>query len=57
MVRIVERRSVNSRDSSESWVLVSGMDENHAEGWVPESVVDIYDNEYKAQTASELMNR
>ncbi|MDR1287417.1 MAG: hypothetical protein LBK08_07400 [Treponema sp.] len=57
MVRIIERRSVNDGGSPESWVLVEGADENPAEGWVRESVVDIYDNEYKAQTASETMSR
>ncbi|MDR1419182.1 MAG: hypothetical protein LBI86_02290 [Treponema sp.] len=57
MVRIVERRSVNNGPAPESWVLVGGLDENPAEGWVREDVVDIYDNEYKAETASELMNR
>jgi hypothetical protein len=55
VVTIVERRFVNDRGSTESWVLVEGTE--NIEGWIKEKAVDIYDNEYKAQTASELMSR
>jgi hypothetical protein len=55
MVKIIERRFVNDRGSTESWVLVEGTED--IEGWIKESLVDVYDNEFKAQTASELMIR
>jgi hypothetical protein len=57
LVKVIERRSVNDRESTESWVLVEGSEENPVEGWIRESVADIYENEYKAKTASELMSR
>jgi hypothetical protein len=55
VVTIIERRFVNDRGSTESWVIVEGTE--NIEGWIKEKALDIYDNEYKAQTASELMNR
>jgi hypothetical protein len=55
VVTIIERRFVNDRGSTESWVLVEGTE--NIEGWIKEKAVDIYNNEYKAQTASEFMSR
>jgi hypothetical protein len=56
-VKVIERRSVSGHDSMESWVLVEGNEENPVEGWIRENVADIYENEFKAKTASELMSR
>jgi hypothetical protein len=53
VVQIVERRLIKDRGASESWVLVEGS----SRGWLTEDVVDIYDNEQKAATASETMSR
>jgi hypothetical protein len=53
VVQIIERRLVKGRDFSESWVLVEGS----SRGWLIEDVVDIYDNEQKAATASQAMLR
>jgi hypothetical protein len=53
VVRIHERRLVKNGLRSESWVLVEG----DSRGWLRESLVDIYDNESQAITASEAMGR
>jgi hypothetical protein len=53
VVPIFERRVVNNQGKSESWVLVGGP----SEGWLKESLVDIYDSEPQAHTASESMGR
>jgi hypothetical protein len=53
VVRVHERRLVKSGGKAESWVLVEG----DSRGWLRESLVDIYDNESQAMTASESMGR
>jgi hypothetical protein len=60
IVKVLERRPLVSRDSRaaagtapESWVLVEG----NFQGWLTESVVDIYDNEGQARTAAESMTQ
>jgi hypothetical protein len=50
VIRVVERRSVIAPDRAESWVLVEG----DSRGWLPETEVDIYDNEGQARTAAEI---
>jgi hypothetical protein len=52
VVKIIERRSVrNQGPVYTSWVYAEGS----ARGWLPERVVDIYDNESMAITASRSM--
>jgi len=64
VVRIIERRTVANRVSGESWVLVEG---NYSpssgsqgpalsRGWLQETMLEIYDNESRADTASKAMN-
>jgi hypothetical protein len=53
VVSILQRRLVKNQDKLESWVLVGGTDR----GWLRESLVDIYDSELQARTASEAMGR
>lgn len=53
LVRVLERRMVKNGAAIESWVLADGS----YRGWLKESAVDIYDNELRAQTASESMSR
>ena len=53
IVRIKERRLFRTDDKTESWVFVEGT----FIGWLRETLVDIYDNEAQAQTASKSMNR
>jgi hypothetical protein len=53
VVSILQRRLVKNKDKLESWVLVQGSDK----GWLRESLVDIYDSELQARTASEAMGR
>jgi len=53
VVCILRRRLVRSQEKPESWVLVSGS----CTGWLKESLVDIYDTEPQARTASEAMGK
>jgi hypothetical protein len=63
VVRILQRRQVKSQDKLESWVQVDGSGTGSAGGtsaglgWLRESLVDIYDSEGQARTASEAMGR
>jgi hypothetical protein len=50
-VRIVRRQSVRNGDSFQSWVLIDGSQY----GWLKEEVMDIYNSESQAITASESM--
>ena len=56
VIRIVQRRQVKNQDKIESWVQVDGASLGGA-GWLRESLVDIYDSESQARTASESMGR
>jgi len=53
VVCILQRRMVKNQEKPESWVLVEGS----CTGWLKESLVDIYDTEPQARTASESMGR
>jgi hypothetical protein len=63
IIKVIERRpvsirTVGSRQTAgqtdvESWVLVEGS----FRGWLPETVVDIYDSEGQAQTAAGSMTQ
>ena len=60
VVRVLERRQIVSRGNFESWVLVEGNfqnPDNLVRGWLQEAVVDIYDNESRADTASRMIIR
>ena len=57
LARIIERRLVKNGGSTESWVLAEGTAQGSVRGWLREELVDIYDNEGRAKTASELMSR
>jgi hypothetical protein len=46
--RILERKLIQSGESPEYWVRV----ERDYSGWLPEKVIDMYDTEEKANTAS-----
>jgi len=48
IVTVLERRLVKEGDMKEYWVLIEGS----YRGWLPESVIKLYDNEDKAQTAA-----
>jgi len=52
-VRIVRRQIVKTGDGYISWVLTDGQQQ----GWLKEDVMDIYNNENQAMTASELLSR
>ena len=51
VVNIVERKLEKGEAKTQTWVLVEG----ESTGWVKESLVDIYDNENQAQTASQIL--
>jgi hypothetical protein len=52
VVRIIERRYILNQGNRETWVLAEEKGEGAARGWLPEAVMNIYDNEDKARTAS-----
>jgi hypothetical protein len=51
IVEVLERRSVNSGGTVESWVFVGGA----YRGWLREDVIQVYDNEAQARTAAESL--
>jgi len=53
MVKILRRQTVKNANVFTSWVLIEG--DRH--GWLKEEVMDIYDGENQAKTASESMSR
>ena len=63
LVRIIRRQVIKTQDAYVSWVLTDGkFDEagqsefkSPAQGWLKEDVMEIYDNESQARTASEAM--
>jgi len=60
VVRILQRRQVKNQDKLESWVQVDGSGAGSTGaglGWLRESLVDVYDSEGQARTASESMGR
>ena len=60
VVRILERRRVINRGVTELWVLAEGNYQgqgNISRGWLQESVMEIFDNESRANTASRAINR
>jgi len=53
LVRIVRRQAIRTQSGFVSWVLI----EEQEHGWLKEEVMDIYENESQARTASESMVR
>jgi len=56
LVRIVKRQTIKTQNVFVKWVLTDGSSEDtEAAGWLKEEVMDIYDNERQARTASESL--
>jgi hypothetical protein len=53
LVKIIRRQVQNTPDGFSSWVLIDG----EQQGWLKEEVMDIYNNENQARTASESLIR
>jgi hypothetical protein len=51
LVRVLERRPPEGAGSAEPWVLVEGT----CRGWLPERVIQVYENEAQARTAAESL--
>jgi len=51
VVCIHERKLIKTNDKTETWLLV----EESCRGWLKESLVDVYENESQAKTASDKM--
>ena len=51
VVRILERRTIKNGNTTESWLRV----EENSKGWLRESLIDMYENEAQARTASDAM--
>jgi hypothetical protein len=57
VVEILERRLIKNAGNTGSWVLVKENSAQKIQGWLPASVVDVYDTRGQAETASESMAR
>jgi hypothetical protein len=57
LIRILERRAVKGKNGAEFWVLTESVSPPESRGWLRESVVDIYDNEFQANTAAGSMTQ
>ena len=60
VVRVLERRQIINSGNFESWVLVEGNfqnPENINRGWLQEAIMEIYNNESRANTASRTIIR
>jgi hypothetical protein len=58
LVHILERRLVKGEGTAEFWVLAEGNSpQGPYQGWLRESVVDIYGNEFQANTAAGSMTQ
>ena len=55
LIRIIKRQTIRTQEGFVTWVLTDGTtrDESVTPGWLKEEVMDIYDNESQARTASE----
>jgi len=53
LVKILRRQTIKNADVFTSWVLIEG----NQHGWLKEEVMNIYNNENQAKTASESMSR
>ena len=56
-VKIMERRSLSNRGKAETWVKIDAMysTETGIQGWLRESALNVYENEFQAMTAAETM--
>jgi hypothetical protein len=58
LISILERRALPAGEAAETWVLVEeAAPQGRQRGWLRESVVDIYDNEFQANTAARSMTQ
>ena len=64
VVRIIERPQLINRGNVESWILAENYqafsqrtEDSAPRGWIEESMVEIYDSESRANTASRNMSR
>jgi hypothetical protein len=53
LVKVIRRQLLKTPESFVSWVLIDGQQQ----GWLREDVMNIYNNERQARTASEVMPR
>ena len=60
VMRVIERRQVIGRGSSQLWVLAEGNYQGSgtiSSGWLEEAMLEIYDSERQANTASRSMGQ
>jgi len=55
LVRIIRRQVIRTQEGYVSWVLTDGRQDGNQQGWLKEDVMEIYNNESQAKTASESM--
>jgi hypothetical protein len=52
LVRVMKRQAVKTGTRFVSWILIDGDPQGAPQGWLKEEVMDIYENESQAKTAS-----
>jgi len=57
LVKVVRRQIVKTGDGFVSWVLTDTGASSVQQGWLKEEVMDIYNNESQAKTASETLSK
>ena len=64
VVRIIERKKITNNGLFESWVLAEGNYQTDAQespsisrGWLIETALEIYENEFQAKTAAKSMSQ
>ena len=60
VVRVIERRQINTRGGSESWVLAEGNYQGAgsvSRGWLQEATLEIFESERQANTASRSISQ
>jgi hypothetical protein len=58
LVKVLERRILKKQETADPWVLAEGtVSPGQSRGWIKESAVDIYGNEFQAKTAAESMTQ
>ncbi|MDR2542165.1 MAG: hypothetical protein LBC80_01770 [Treponema sp.] len=57
LVRIIRRQTIRTQDDFVTWVMADGTVQGTISGWLKEEVMEIFNNESQARTASDNLLR